>query len=635
MCGIVGAITFNDNFKVRKPYLIKMRDSMTHRGPDGAGVWVDPRGKVGLAHRRLSVIDLSSSAMQPMANDDNSVLLSFNGEIYNHAELRQELNRILQIQWKTDHSDTEVIIRAYEAWGIDCLKKFRGMFAIALWDKQKKCLWLARDRVGIKPLYYSHHHGRVTFASEIKALLLDPDQSRELDEDALAGYMSFICTPAPKTLFEGIRKLEAGTWLRIQEDGGMHLSRWYDVLDHTNAAVAPTGDALYERVLSSLSEVVELHKEGDVPMGVFLSGGVDSSANTKLFSRAHMSPVNTFSVGYDADYKTYTNELLYAREMADSVGANHHERVLNEQDLLEFIPKMIYLQDEPIADPVCMPLYFVSQLASNNGVKVCQVGEGADELFYGYQAWSHWLNLQKSLNTGFGGRLGILSFYAMGLAQMRDGRVYDALKRHSQGQPVFWSSAQGPSSAERNFILGSKLRKIVSQDDGWGSVEPLWDRFREKSWEPTPLNWMSFVDLSIRLPELLLMRVDKMAMGVSLEARVPFLDHKLVELAMSIPQNVKTGGGETKHVLKQSLRGLLPDRIIDRPKRGFGVPINEWLTGKLGKEIRLELGRFCAETGIFDMKGVDKLLGSKSRVRVWYLYNFALWHKYYIERRAI
>jgi asparagine synthase (glutamine-hydrolysing) len=635
MCGIVGAITFSNNFRVSEPYLINMRDTMIHRGPDGAGVWVDPSGKVGLAHRRLSIIDLSSSATQPMANDDNSVVLSFNGEIYNHAAIRQELNTRRKIRWKTDHSDTEVIIRAYEEWGIDCLDKFRGMFAIALWDKQKKCLWLARDRIGIKPLYYSHHHGRVTFASEIKALLQDPDQRRELDEDALASYMSFICTPAPKTLFGGVRKLEAGTWLRINEDGNIHGARWYDVLDHTNAALAPSGDALYESVLNSLAEVVELHKEGDVPMGVFLSGGVDSSANTALFSRGQKSPVNTFSIGYDADYKTYTNELAYAREMARSVGANHHELVLNEKDLMDFIPQMIHLQDEPIADPVCMPVYFVSKLASDNGVKVCQVGEGADELFYGYQAWGRWLNLQKTLNTGVGGGLGSLSFHAMRLAGMKDGRIYDALKRHSQGQPVFWSSAQGPTIAERNSLLGSRLRRIVSQDEGWSSVEPLWKRFCEKSWEPTPLNWMSFVDLSIRLPELLLMRVDKMAMGVSLEARVPFLDHKFVELAMSIPQGVKMGGRETKHVLKQSLRGLLPGEIIDRPKRGFGVPVNEWLTGQLGKEIRKELMRFCAETGIFDMKGVDKLLSSKSRVRVWYLYNFALWHKHNIEGRSI
>lgn len=631
MCGLAGAIRLTGDFAITEPYLVKMRDTMTHRGPDGAGVWAAANGSVGLAHRRLAIIDLSDAAGQPMANEDGNIRVVFNGEIYNHAEIRAELNASRSIAWKTDHSDTEVIIRAYEAWGIDCLQRFRGMFAIALWDGTERCLWLVRDRIGIKPLYWSQHHGRITFASEIKALLADPEQPRAVDEEALAGYMAFICTPAPMTLFHGIRKMEPGTWLRIGADGAIREKRWYDVWDHAGPDLAPTGDALYEKVLESLAEVVELHKVGDVPMGVFLSGGVDSSANTVLFSRSQNAPVNTFSIGYDADYRTYTNELPYARKMAESVGAKHHERVLGEQDMLDFLPHMIHLQDEPIADPVCMPVYYVSKLARDNGVTVCQVGEGADELFCGYSAWRHWLRLQQMVSTPVGGALGWVAHGAMAATGQRNNRMFDALQRSVRGQPVFWSSAQGPTMAERNTLLGSGLRKRLAGLDGWSSVQPLWNRFQEKAWEPSPLNWMSYVDLSIRLPELLLMRVDKMAMGVSLEARVPFLDHRFVELALSIPQTTKTRHGESKHVLKQALRGLLPNEIIDRPKRGFGVPVEEWLNGRLGRNIHSELDRFCRKTGIFDMRGVEQLLAGRSRVRTWYLYNFALWHKHFIE----
>lgn len=631
MCGLAGAIRLTGDFAITAPYLEKMRDTMVHRGPDGAGVWVATNGSVGLAHRRLSIIDLSDAAGQPMSNEDGSIRVVFNGEIYNHVEIRAELSALRPIVWQTDHSDTEVLIRAYEAWGIDCLHRFRGMFAIALWDETERCLWLVRDRIGIKPLYWSRHHGRLTFASEIKALLADPDQPRAVDEEALAGYMAFICTPAPRTLFRGVRKMEPGTWLRVGADGAIREKRWYDVWDHAGSDVAPTGDALYEKVLESLAEVVELHKVGDVPMGVFLSGGVDSSANTLLFSRNQDAPVRTFSIGYDADYRAYTNELPYARQMAARVGAEHHERLLGEQDLIDFLPRMIHLQDEPIADPVCVPVYYVSKLARDNGVTVCQVGEGADELFCGYSAWRHWLRFQQLMSTPVGGPLARLAHGAMAVAGRRNNRMFDALQRIIRGQPAFWSSAQGPTLAERDNLLGGGLRKRLAGLDGWDSVRPLWNRFQQGAWEPSPLNWMSYVDLSIRLPELLLMRVDKMAMGVSLEARVPFLDHRFVELALSIPQATKTRHGESKHVLKQALRGVLPNEIIDRPKRGFGVPVEDWLHGRLGRNIHAELDRFCRETGIFDMRGVERLLAGRSRVRTWYLYNFALWHKHFIE----
>lgn len=631
MCGIVGSIRIAGDFVISEDYIVRMRDTMIHRGPDGAGVWVSGDGGIGLGHRRLSIIDLSNAAAQPMASDDGSLQLVFNGEIYNHAALRREIDALRPTKWRTDHSDTEVVLRAYETWGIDFLQKLRGMFAIAIWDGRRRSLWLIRDRMGIKPLYWSSHHGRITFASEIKALLADPDQPRQMDEEAFGGYLSFICTPAPRTLFAGIRKLEAGTWMRIDTSGAIEERRWYEIWDHVQPFSAARDP--YEETLSVLEESIKLHKESDVPVGVFLSGGVDSSANTVLFSRGLRDPIHTFSIGYDRDYSSYTSELTYARRVANMVGANHHEYQVTENDLLNFLPRMIHLQDEPIADPVCVPVYYLSKLARENGFTVCQLGEGADEIFGGYSAWQQWLKLQHLVNLPLARPMAGL---AAGLLDRcgRGGRLRDSLGRAAAGQPVFWSSAQGPTAAQRHDILGPELRRRIGDVDGWEFVKPLWDRFRDRAWEPSALNWMSFVDLSIRLPELLLMRVDKMAMGASLEARVPFLDHHLVELALGLSESVKTRGNQTKHVLKKALANILPADIIDRPKQGFGVPVADWLQGRLGNQVHAELARFSRDTGIFDMNGVNHMLSGPSSVRSWYLYNLALWHRHFIQGEA-
>ena len=310
MCGIVGALVFrNSNFLVTEPYLVGMRDTMSHRGPDGSGVWVSGNGRVGLGHRRLSIIDLSDAASQPMCNEDESLWISFNGEIYNHAEIRSELEGSGSHRWKTDHSDTEVILHAFEQWGIDCLEKFRGMFAIAMWDAKSRELWLIRDRVGIKPLYYSVHHGRITFASEVKALLRDPDQKREVHEEAFFHYLSFLTAPAPQTLFEGIRKLPGGTWMRITEDGQIRENRYWDVWDHTTPLVGVPEIEIARRLLEELRTADTLRKVSDVPVGVFLSGGIDSSTNAALFSEGEGSPVKTFTIGYKGDYESYRNSV--------------------------------------------------------------------------------------------------------------------------------------------------------------------------------------------------------------------------------------------------------------------------------------------------------------------------------------
>ncbi len=635
MCGINGALIFDGNdFEVTPEYITRARDTMVHRGPDGGDTWISPDRRVGLGFRRLAIIDLSHAADQPMCNEDGSIWISFNGEMYNHTEVRRELEAIGGHRWKTDHSDTEVIVHAFEEWGIDCLARFRGMFGIAVWDARNRELWLGRDRIGIKPLYYSIHDGRAVFASEIKALLTDPDQKREVSEEGLFHYLSHLTVPAPATLFAGISKLSPGTWLRIQASGAIREHRYWDVWDHTEPLIGVSDDEIAERVLAELRTAVSLRKVSDVPVGVFLSGGIDSSTNAALFSEGEAQPVKTFSIGYDRDYQSYTNELHYAETMARTVGADHHVRILNQQDLLSFLPEMIHLQDEPIADPVCVPVYYVSKLARDSGVIVCQVGEGADELFNGYASWAVKLRLAQYNDLPVPRALkaaGLTALRAFG----KDRRIeYDLLQRGASGLPV----AQGldnMSHAYKLSLLSPRLRQEHREHSTWDLVKPIWDRYRDNAWEHGKLNWMSYLDLSIRLPELLLMRVDKMSMAVSLEGRVPFLDHKFVELAMSIPESVKTRNHESKYILKKAVRGVIPDELIDRKKQGFGAPVYDWFFDELGEVSRTEVGAFCRRADYLDPAGVQRVFDAGDGMRAWTLLNLALWWREYIANEPL
>ena len=625
MCGIAGIFKTSESARAVDAGLLgRLCDAMVHRGPDGRGTWLSPDRQIGLAHRRLAIVDLSDSAAQPMR--DGRLVLTFNGEIYNHAELRQELIRLGFTDWQTDHSDTEVILKAYRAWGIDCIHRFRGMFAFALWDGADRTLWLVRDRLGIKPLYYTEHAGRLMFASEIKALLQDPTLPREINEEGLFHYLSFLTTPAPMTLFKGIRKLPAGCRMRIDTRGVHDVERYWDAM--TAAAgvghIAP-GDRA-DAVLQTLRDSVRLRKLSDVDVGVFLSGGVDSSTNAALFSEGETQAVRTFSIGYDTDYDSYPSELPFARQMAETVGASHHERLLSVDDLMAFVPNMAYLQDEPIADPVCIPLYYVSKLAKDNGVTVCQVGEGADELFFGYSQWHERLKLQRLL--GFP-PLAVSGRWTLERLGRTRGRPYEWLRRAASAQPLFWGGAEAFTEVGKQRVLSQRLRARFAGHTSWDALAPIRNRFLETAERSDHLNWMSYLDLNLRLPELLLMRVDKMSMAASLEARVPFLDHEFVSLVLSMPPADRNRGGVPKGLLKGAVRGLIPDTLIDRKKQGFGVPVHEWFFGSLGEQVMRELDHFCDATGLLDPTEVRRLADLGAGVSLWPLYNLALWWRTY------
>ena len=633
MCGIVGALSFEGaRFEITEPFITRMRESVAHRGPDGSGTWISPEGRVGLGHRRLAIIDLSAAAAQPMASPDGALRIVFNGEIYNHAEIRAELAASDSRGWMTDHSDTEVLLRAFERWGIDCLPKLRGMFAFALWDARSRQLWLVRDRIGIKPLYYSVHHGRITFGSEIKALLTDPEQPRAVNERGLFDYLSFLAVPAPDTLFEGIRKLAGGSWLRVRADGSMEERRWWDAWDHAATLGDLPDEEIAARVLAELTEAVRLHGVSDRPVGIFLSGGIDSSANAALFSRESRERVRTFSIGYEGGDAVWPDELPFARRMAAFVNAEHHERILSADDLVAFLPEMIRLQDEPIADPVCVPIYYLSKLAREHGVPVCQVGEGADELFCGYPRWLDSLAAQAEVDAA-GATAAWIRPLRLASARWRGRdatRRYELMSRAARGEPLFWGHFDEFTQVEKLALVAPPLRARFARSSSWEVLAPIRRRFEEKCSDPTPLQWMSTVDLNIRLPELLLMRVDKMSMGVGLEGRVPFLDHRVVELALGISERVKTRGGGLKPVLKKAVRGVIPDDLIERPKQGFGVPLNSWFAGRLEALSTPVLDRFCREAGFLDPEGLRALRERSKGRRIWPLWNLALWWQEFI-----
>jgi asparagine synthase (glutamine-hydrolysing) len=623
MCGIAGVLaTDGGAFTVTPEYVTRMRETLVHRGPDGGETWVSDDGRVGLGFRRLSIVDLSPAAMQPMENEDGSVRLVFNGEIYNHTALRRELEG-LGHRFRTDHSDTEAVVHAFEEWGIDCLHRLRGMFALGIWDARERTLWLARDRVGIKPLHWSVYGGRLAFGSEIKALLADPERSRAVDPEALYHYLSFLTAPAPLTLFAGIRKLPAGSWLRATGDGEVRVEEWWDPWDHASPQEGDD-EELAGRILETLRESVQLRKMADVPVGIFLSGGIDSSTNAALFAEGERDPVHTFSIGYDADYASYPSELPWARRMAERVGADHHERIVSQQDLLDFLPELVRLQDEPIADPVAVPLFFVSELARRNGVIVCQAGEGADELFWGYPSWRTHLRLQRADDLPVPALVKQGGLAALRAAGQGTSRPYEFLRRGAAGEPVFWGGAEAFTEAQKQRLLGPELRGSLDGLSSWDALAPLRARFERKAWETSHLHWMSYLDLKLRLPELLLARIDRMSMGSSVEVRVPFLDHELVELTLGIPAAAKTRDGELKRLLKLAVAGILPPEFLARPKQGFRVPVDEWVLDRLGERTREEVDAFCRDSGLLDRDEAARVLAGPWR-DAWYLLNLALW----------
>lgn len=628
MCGIVGIFDYSSQSpQPDSTLLTRMRNTMVHRGPDAEGLYFSADGRLGLGFCRLAIIDLSTAANQPMSTPDGTFWIVFNGEIYNYRELRQEL-AASGFRFRSQ-SDTEVLLYLYQKYGPDMLKRLRGMFALAIWDTRQQQLWLARDRLGIKPLYYTFVNGRFLFASEIKALLAHPQVSPRLDEEALYHYLTFLTTPAPQTLFAGIHKLLPAHTLTIDRYGHTKLEEYWDVFQQVPLSTSVAEEEVCERILSLLRESVRYRMVSDVPFGVFLSGGIDSSTNVALMAELMERPVETFSIGFRN--QPAFNEFDYARRVAKLFRTRHHEVIIDEKDFLGFLPQLIYHQDEPIADPVCVPVYYVAKLAKDNGVTVCQVGEGSDELF-AYPQWFTVLLLER-LNRFY--RLWPRPLRRLALAGVELLRghdlSYEYLRRATEDQVIFWGGAEAYGEQLKRDILSADFRQRYSHLSSYAIIEPYYRRFRARSPRPDFLHFMTYLDLHLRLPELLLMRVDKMTMACSVEGRVPFLDHHFVEYVMSIPPAVKIRGRQAKYIFKKAVRRVLPEEIVYRKKVGFGVPIHAWFYQSLGRFTTGKLNDFLHRTPYFNREGVETLLRSRHGSRSWFLLNFVLWHERWIE----
>ena len=632
MCGISGIFFFKGNKKIKKSHLEKMNDLLGHRGPDGKGLWVSQNRKIGFGHTRLSILDLTSSANQPFIDNTRSYVLTFNGEIYNFKEIKKLLLR-KGYRFITKNSDTEVLLFSYIEWGLKCVDKFRGMFAFAIWDNIKKKVFLVRDRVGVKPLYYKLDSEKLIFSSEIKAILADSDYIPEVDEESMYHYLTFLCTPAPKTMFKKINKLEAGTWLSFDEKGVSEKKQYWDPLQDKELIDKKN---IKKELTQVLKDSIRYRGISDVDVGVFLSGGVDSSTNAYFFSKNLKKKIKTFSIGYDQEYKSYKSELNYARIVANQIKSKHFEKKLRKGDIKDIIFDMVYFQDEPISDPVCVPIFYVSKLARENNVKVCQVGEGADELFFGYTNWYRTSKINSLINNIFFPKFLkklILFFYQIFNLQYK--YTSDLLRRSLEKKPIFWGGAEAFSSFEKSELFSNKFKKKIKNLDTWDCIRPHYEFFNKKAKYKDIENWMTYLDLKIRLPELILMRVDKMTMANSLEARVPFLDHKLVQKTIDLPKTLKVQDNKLKFLLKDIIKGLLPNNIINRKKQGFGLPLKEWFEEGLGINEKKIINEFVNRTDFFKKETIQKIIKRKGDTRLWFILNLAIWWKIFISKNKL
>ncbi len=638
MCGIAGIVSTDGLAADASLRAVRMRDVMDYRGPDEAGLHIDDFA--ALAHRRLSIVDLSTG-QQPLSNEDGSVWVSFNGEIYNHGDARRDLEACGH-RYRT-RSDTETIVHAYEQWGDDCAHRFRGMFAFALWDAPRRRLLLTRDRLGIKPLYWARVGDLLLFASEIKGILASGLVDAEANYDALTETLGTRYTSGERTLFKNVYKLLPGHQL-VFERGEIRVRQYWDVpagqrnAPPRSAGATRVGADVVSTFRDLLTESVRLRLMSDVPLGMFLSGGVDSVAIASIMAKLIDRPLKTFSVAFK---ERAFNELDYARQAARAIGADAHEIVIDDRDFFGALPKLLWHEDEPIAHPSSVPLYFVSKLAREH-VTVVLTGEGSDELMAGY---GKYLRLQWNWRAGtMYERLtprAVRRLLAGGVA-----RVPGTLGRYARRS--FLAMARTPEAmfldnfaairlADQRELLAPEFRPLATARLAYGASVEYFDRPEAG----TLLDRLLYTDLKSYLVELL-MKQDQMSMATSIESRVPFLDHCLVEYVSQLPDSWKLSGLTTKRILREAMKGLVPETILNRPKMGFPVPFGRWTRDGWNAVARdVLLDRTARERGLTDPVAVERLLRDHAdgrtdgTDRIWTLLNLELWHRTFIDQEGI
>ena len=548
MCGICGKLNFDRAKPVGPELLRRMTDAMFHRGPDGSGEFLS--GPVGLGHRRLSIIDLNTGA-QPMSNEDGTVWVVYNGEIYNFQELRSDLVRRGH-RFKST-TDTEVIVHLYEEMGDECVSQFRGMFAFALWDERRQRLLLARDRVGIKPLYYAETRHGLVFASEIKAILEDPEVERRVRPSAIDRFLTYYYLPGNDTLLEGLQKLAPGHYLTV-ESGKVSIRRYWDLHFDANSCQAGFDEAV-EALQDLLRRTVKDHMISDVPVGVLLSGGVDSTGVLSYAAEHSEQPIHTFTMGFaGADFD---DERPYARLAAERFGTIHHETSITADDFRDFLPKYVWHMEEPVCEPPAVALYHVARLARETSVKVLLSGEGGDEAFGGYQTYRNHLLLER-LKSTFGSARRVLRVGMQALGQAGWKQVGNYARLVDVPFEEYYLSRTAtpftPFNLLRPAIYSNQFAGTLTQDRHHAPVRDLLDNVRGESL----LNRMLYLDTKTWLPDDLLVKADKMTMATSVELRVPLLDYQVLEFAASLPERYKVSGWRLKRILKAALRRSIP-----------------------------------------------------------------------------
>lgn len=632
MCGIVGAIDYGRNeSKNSLDLLKKMSDIIVHRGPDSDGQWLSEDRICGLSFRRLAIIDLRPEANQPMLTPDGKYVIVFNGEIYNHLEVRKELIS-LGYRYRTN-SDTETILYGYIQWGKQILTKLSGMFALAIWDVEKQELFAARDRVGKKPLYYYHKNGIFVFASEIKAILQHPEISAEFNEAELPSYLNWAMS-GRESLFKNIKKLPASHSLTLNTKGNLNIERYWQPFSNDGYLELSEKEITTE-ILRLLRLAIKDRMMSDVPFGVFLSGGIDSSLNVALMAEVMDRPIDTYTVGFK-ELEKY-NELKYAKQISNLYKTNHREILIDDKDAFPILQDLTWYEDEPNGDPVCIPLYFLSKLTRDSGTIVVQVGEGSDELFVGYPwmhreynfyntYWKTYKTLPKAIRTPIYNALKP-SFSKAGLLM-----PLEYIKRASLDYESYWAGMSIFATTHQEELLNKDNHHLIQN-----LVNRVSDLHKDALSLKPGLDYLQrifYVELYQRLSEILLMRVDKIGMAHSIEARVPFLDYRLIEFMMRIPpeQKIKEKN-HTKHLLKKAVEGILPDNIINRKKQGFWAPVEEWMRNQWYDYAKNEVDNSkIINSGLFNKEYINQLfLSHKSGkanngLKIFQLLELSLWH---------
>ena len=632
MCGIAGVVRFAGDPEIELSLLRRMCAAMVHRGPDDEGI--HSQGKVGLAVRRLSIIDLATGH-QPLSNEDHTVWIAFNGEIYNHLALREQL--IAQGHRYRTHSDTETIVHLYEEYGRDCVNHLRGMFAFAIWDARRRCLFIARDRLGIKPLYYRLTQDCFLFASEIKAILAHPGVRPSFNRGALPEYLAFGYLSGRDTFFSGILKLMPGHTITLEENGETRIDQYWDVPLSNERSQYPESYYI-EGYRSLLENAVSSHLISDVPLGIFLSGGIDSGAVAALTTKLTGARVQTFSVGYA---EQSWSELPYARKVATHLKSSHHEILVSSDEFFHVLPELIWHEDEPIVWPSSVALYFASRLAREH-VTVVLTGEGSDETLAGYTRYA--FTLKNAAMDRFYRRLTSERIRRLIREAISDSRLLSAKLRRKLEHMFFACDGGGWTSFYfDNFFSAFSQQdqeELLTDDLLLETGDGAAYRNVMEYWRPSSddlLQRLLYADVKTYLVELL-MKQDNMSMAASVESRVPFLDHPLVEFAMRIPRQFQIKGLRGKHILKKAIADLLPPEIIHRPKLGFPTPWSEWLLGPQIEAVKgIVLAPRSLERGLFKPITLRRLFDEHSAGQrdhsdgIWRLLNLELWFRYCLE----